>query len=146
MQSWVLYTLEHFETRYDKSMEIKCLICMLDSMIQIGLGKLWHSSSTKQLNTYILRLKVVSLIKVNLHHDLRDGQIIRETKRKTKPLWMISLLSSVSDQDPGGSRYFDQVRSGSGWIPDPDTDPECEKKRTFFSDSALFLDFDAALT
>ena len=49
---------------------------------------------------------------------------------------VVILSISVSDPDPG-------ILTKS----DPDTDPECEEKRTFLSISTyFFLDFDAALT
>ena len=45
----------------------------------------------------------------------------------------VSLLGfvylSALDPDPGKSKYFDQVESGFGQIPSPDS--ECEGKRTF---------------
>ena len=53
-----------------------------------------------------------------------------------------SLKSSVSDLDPGGSGYFDNLGSGSGKIPDPYPDPECVGKRTFlFKFNILFFSF-----
>ena len=36
---------------------------------------------------------------------------------------IVKLNTSVSDPDPGGSGYFDHVGSGSGQVPDPNTDP-----------------------
>ena len=43
----------------------------------------------------------------------------------------------VLDPDPGGSRYFGHIGSGSGQVPYPD--PECERNVPFFSNSSYLF-------
>ena len=42
--------------------------------------------------------------------------------------------------------YLHESLSMLGSVSDPDSDPECEEKRTFFPIQHTFLDFDSALT
>ena len=48
-----------------------------------------------------------------------ESLVVDQVQRTTLHI----VYCSVSDPDPGGSGYFDHVGSGSGQVPDPNTDP-----------------------